>query len=397
MLRETHVGQAPPPAKVSEARLCPEGGDTETRRAAPSRIGQHRTALHPSAPLLHPFRMANVEFVSATGAPEGSFHSVAPNDASLLDAYSQAVVSAAERVSPAVVNIEARRRVETRRGLREVGGGGSGFIFTPDGFVLTNSHVVHGAGTIRVTLADGRRIGATLVGDDPGTDLAVLRIDAADLTAVELSDSQRLRVGQLVIAIGSPFGFHSSVTAGVVSALGRSLRSASGRLMNDIIQTDAALNPGNSGGPLVASDGRVVGVNTATILPAQGICFAIGMNSAKFVAGRLIRDGRIKRSYLGVVGQTIPLQRNLARYHGLAQERGILVIAVEPGSPAQAAGVRERDILVELDGHALTGTDDLQRLLTDVRIGSRAGVTLVRGTEKLTLDIYPEESRERVQ
>ncbi len=341
--------------------------------------------------------MANIEFVSSVGAPEGNFHSIAPNDTSLLDAYSQAVVSAAERVSPAVVNIEARRRVETRRGAREVGGGGSGFVFTPDGFVLTNSHVVHGAETLRVTLIDGRRIAATLVGDDPGTDLAVLRIDAPDLAAVELSDSQRLRVGQLVIAIGSPFGFQSSVTAGVVSALGRSLRSASGRLMDDIIQTDAALNPGNSGGPLVASDGRVVGVNTATILPAQGICFAIGINTAKFVAGRLIRDGRIKRSYLGVVGQTVPLQRSLARYHGLAQERGILVIAVEPGSPAQSAGVRERDILVELDGHVLAGTDDLQRLLTDVRIGARAGLTLVRGAEKLTLDIYPEESRERVQ
>jgi S1-C subfamily serine protease len=353
--------------------------------------------LHPRVSLLHPFRMTNLEFLSGLPQAEDNFHPALANDAFLLDAYSKAVVSAAERVSPAVVNIEARRHVETRRGVRDVGGSGSGFIFTPDGFLLTNSHVVHGAETLRVTLADGRRIGATRVGDDPGTDLAVLRIDAPDLTAVELSDSRKLRVGQLVIAIGSPFGFQSSVTAGVVSALGRSLRSASGRLMDDIIQTDAALNPGNSGGPLVASDGRVVGVNTATILPAQGICFAIGINTAKFVAGRLIRDGRIKRSYLGVVGQTVPLQRSLARYHGLAQERGILVVSVEPGSPAQTAGVRERDILVELDGHLLTGTDDLQRWLTEVRIGSRAGLTLVRGTEKLALDIYPEESRERVQ
>jgi S1-C subfamily serine protease len=341
--------------------------------------------------------MSNVEFVSGLQRPESDFPPASSDDAVLLDAYSQAVVSAAERVSRAVVNIEARRRVETGRGPREAGGGGSGFIFTPDGFVLTNSHVVHGADAIRVSLADGRRIGATLVGDDPGTDLAVLRIDAPELTAAQLSDSQRLRVGQLVIAIGSPFGFQSSVTAGVVSALGRSLRSASGRLMDDIIQTDAALNPGNSGGPLVASDGRVVGVNTATIRPAQGICFAIGINTAKFVAGRLIRDGRIKRSYLGVVGQMVPLQRNLARYHGLVQERGILVISVEPGSPAQTAGVRDRDILIELDGHPLTGTDDLQRLLTDVRIGSRAALTVVRGTEKLTLDIYPEESGETLQ
>ncbi len=341
--------------------------------------------------------MSNLQFVSGLQRPESDFHPASSDDAVLLDAYSQAVVSAAERISRAVVNIEARRRVETGRGPREVGGGGSGFIFTPDGFVLTNSHVVHGADAIRVSLADGRRIGATLVGDDPGTDLAVLRIDAPELTAVQLSDSQRLRVGQLVIAIGSPFGFQSSVTAGVVSALGRSLRSASGRLMDDTIQTDAALNPGNSGGPLVSSDGRVVGVNTATIRPAQGICFAIGINTAKFVAGRLIRDGRIKRSYLGVVGQTVPLQRNLARYHGLVQERGILVISVEPGSPAQTAGVRDGDILIELDGHPLTGTDDLQRLLTDVRIGSRAALTLVRGTEKLTFDIYPEESGETLQ
>ena len=343
--------------------------------------------------------MPYVDFLSEQDLPLSSANAVPtpPDDASLLDAYSRAVVAAAEKLSPAVVNIEVKQKVSTVRGPREVGGGGSGFIFTPDGFILTNSHVVHNASAIRVSLPDGRRFAGTLVGDDPGTDLAVVRIDAPDLVVAELSDSQRLRVGQLVIAIGNPYGFQYSVTAGVVSALSRSLRSASGRLIDDIIQTDAALNPGNSGGPLVTSDGRVVGVNTATIRPAQGICFAIGINTAKFVAGRLIRDGRIRRSYIGVVGQTVPLARNVVRYHQLEQERGILVLSVEPESPAAAAGLRERDILVSLDGTSLTGTDDLQRLLTDVRIGSRCELVVLRGAEKLALNVAPVETPDRVQ
>jgi S1-C subfamily serine protease len=343
--------------------------------------------------------MPYVDFLSEADLPiTGAGVSPVPtDDAPLLDAYSRAVVAAAEKLSPAVVNLEVRQKLSTARGPREIGGGGSGFIFTPDGFILTNSHVVHDASAIRVSLPDGRRFAGTLVGDDPGTDLAVVRIDAPDLIVAELSDSQRLRVGQLVIAIGNPYGFQYSVTAGVVSALGRSLRSASGRLIDDIIQTDAALNPGNSGGPLVTSDGRVVGVNTATIRPAQGICFAIGINTAKFVAGRLIRDGRIRRSYIGVVGQTVPLTRNVVRYHHLEQERGVLVLSVEPSSPAAAAGVRERDILVALDGHLLTGSDDLQRLLTDVRIGSRCELVVLRGAEKLSLGVAPVESPERVQ
>ena len=343
--------------------------------------------------------MPHVDFLSEQDLPLSSANAVPtpPDDASLLDAYSRAVVAAAEKLSPAVVNIEVKQKVSTVRGPREVGGGGSGFIFTPDGFILTNSHVVHNASAIRVSLPDGRRFAGTLVGDDPGTDLAVVRIDAPDLVVAELSDSQRLRVGQLVIAIGNPYGFQYSVTAGVVSALSRSLRSASGRLIDDIIQTDAALNPGNSGGPLVTSDGRVVDVNTATIRPAQGICFAIGINTAKFVAGRLIRDGRIRRSYIGVVGQTVPLARNVVRYHQLEQERGILVLSVEPESPAAAAGLRERDILVSLDGTSLTGTDDLQRLLTDVRIGSRCELVVLRGAEKLALNVAPVETPDRVQ
>ena len=329
--------------------------------------------------------MHSVEFLSSPQVLD---------DAGLLDAYSQAVVSAADKVSPAVVNVEVHHRVQTPQGPREARGGGSGFVFTPDGFLLTNSHVVHGAGRIEVSLGDGLRYPATLIGDDPGTDLAVLRVDAPDLAAAELGDSAQVRVGQLVIAIGNPLGFESSVTAGVVSALGRSLRSSSGRLIDDIIQTDAALNPGNSGGPLVTSDGRVVGVNTATIRPAQGICFAIGINTAKFVAGRLIRDGRIKRSYIGVVGQTVSLPRRVVRFHALEQERGILVLSVEPASPAAAAGVRERDIIVSLDGQRVAGIDDLQRLLTDVRIGALTRLVVLRGAEKLGIAVTPVETRE---
>lgn len=318
------------------------------------------------------------------------------DDRTLLDAYSQAVVSAADKVSPAVVNVEVHHRVRTPHGPREARGGGSGFVFTPDGFLLTNSHVVHGTKRIEVAMADGRRYPATLIGDDPGSDLAVLRIDASELATAELGDSAQVRVGQLVLAIGNPLGFESSVTAGVVSALGRSLRSNSGRLIDDIIQTDAALNPGNSGGPLVTADGCVVGVNTATIRPAQGICFAIGINTAKFIAGRLIRDGRIKRSYIGVVGQTISLPRKLVRFHGLEQDRGILVLSVEPASPAAEAGVRERDIIVSLDGQRVSGIDDLQRLLTDVRIGALTRLVVVRGVEKLVIAVTPFETPELV-
>jgi len=316
------------------------------------------------------------------------------DDQVLLDAYSQAVVSAADKASPAVVNVEVRHRVATPQGAREARGGGSGFVFTPDGFILTNSHVVHGAERIEVALADGRRFPATLIGDDPASDLAVVRIDAPELATVELGDSAQVRVGQMVIAIGNPLGFESSVTAGVVSALGRSLRSNSGRLIDDIIQTDAALNPGNSGGPLVTADGRVVGVNTATIRPAQGICFAIGINTAKFVAGRLIRDGRIKRSYVGVVGQTISLPRKLVRFHALEQDRGILVLSVEPASPAAMAGVRERDIIVSFDEQCVSGIDDLQRLLTDVRIGALTRLLVLRGAEKLEIAVTPLETQE---
>jgi S1-C subfamily serine protease len=272
---------------------------------------------------------------------------------------------------------------------------GSGFIFTPDGFILTNSHVVHHASRLDVTLADGRRVPADLVGDDPDTDLAVVRIGASQLVPAQLGDSQTVRVGQLVIAIGNPYGFQCTVTAGVVSAMGRSLRSSRGRLIDDIIQTDAALNPGNSGGPLVTAQGKVIGINTAVILPAQGLCFAIAMNTAIFVAGRLIKDGRIRRSYIGVGGQNVTLPRRLVRLQRLPATSGVLVVAVEPHSPAQRAGVLEGDLIVGYDSQPIASIDALHRLLTDEQVHARTALTVLRRGEKLVLAIEPEESPER--
>ncbi|MGH8055936.1 MAG: S1C family serine protease, partial [Candidatus Entotheonellia bacterium] len=315
-------------------------------------------------------------------APEA----ISSSDGMLLDAYSRAVISAVQKVTPAVVNIDVRQRANSRqasgpRSPREVHGSGSGFIFTPDGFILTNSHVVHRATAMEVTLSDGRRFRADLVGDDPDTDLAVVRINAPNLVPAELGDSQAIQVGQLVVALGNPYGFQCTVTAGVVSALGRSLRSRSGRLIDNIIQTDAALNPGNSGGPLVTSLGEVIGVNTAVILPAQGLCFAIAINTAAFVAGRLIKDGKIRRGYIGAGGQNVPLPRRTVRFHGLPVESGILVISVEPQSPAQRAGLREGDIIVAYDGQPVAGIDDLHRLLTEKQLRVRALLTIVRGAD----------------
>ena len=313
----------------------------------------------------------------------------------MLDAYSTAVTNAVERISPSVVHIEIHQKAgRTRSGEpRERQGGGSGFVLTPDGLILTNSHVVHEAVRIAVTLSDGRHMPATLIGDDPASDLAVVRVDEPALVAAELGDSQRLRVGQVAIAIGAPYGFQSTVTAGVVSALGRSLRSYSGRLIDDVIQTDASLNPGNSGGPLVDSAGRVIGVNTATILPAQGICFAIGINTAKFVASRLLRDGKIRRSFVGISAQTVPVHRRVVRFYDLPKETGALVISVEENSPAKRAGLREGDIIVALEGQPVAGVDDLHRLLTEVRVGVSCSLTLLRGTEKLELKVVPEEAK----
>jgi len=315
------------------------------------------------------------------------------NDSFLLDDYSRTVVAAVDRVAPSVVNIDIKQRVEARGRAREVGGSGSGFIIAPDGFILTNSHVVHNASAITVNLSDGRDFPAQLVGDDPDTDLAVIRIDAPQLPHVRLADSEKLRVGQIVIAIGNPLGFQASVTTGVISALGRSMHGQSGRLIDNIIQTDAALNPGNSGGPLVNSAGEVIGVNTAMIRPAQGICFAIASNTAKFVAGWLIRDGKIRRSYIGVAGQNVPIHRRVVRYYNLPLETGVLVVSVEKDSPAAKTGLREGDVIVAFNGEPIGSIHELHRRLMGEQIGVESKILIIRHTERLGLSIIPQESQ----
>ena len=328
-----------------------------------------------------------------SGVPQPTRGETQPDDSELLDAYSRTVVSAVARVASAVVNIDVKQRVSARRGDRELSGNGSGFVITPDGFILTNSHVVHDASAITVNLPDGREYSAQLTGDDPDTDLAVVRIDAPQLQHVRLADSENLRVGQLVIAIGNPLGFEASVTAGVVSALGRSMHAQSGRLIDNIIQTDAALNPGNSGGPLVNSAGEVVGVNTAMIRPAQGICFAIGSNTAKFVAGWLIKDGKIRRSYIGVAGQNVPIHRRVVRFYGLRLETGVLVVSVEKNSPAERVGLRQGDLIVAFDGQPIGSVHHLHKMLVGEQINVTATLTIIRHTEKLDVPILPAESR----
>ena len=308
----------------------------------------------------------------------------------LLDEYSRSVVSAVARVAPAVVNIEIEQRVKNR--ARDVAGSGSGFVITPDGFILTNSHVVHHSTRIVVNVPDGRDCPAQLIGDDPDTDLALIRIDAPQLAHVRLADSESLRVGQVAIAIGNPLGFQASVTAGVISALGRSMYSQSGRLIDNIIQTDAALNPGNSGGPLVNSAGEVIGVNTAMIRPAQGICFAIASNTAKLVAGWLIRDGRIRRSYIGVAGQNVPLHRRVIRFYNLPLETGVLVVSVEKDSPAKRAGLREGDVIVAFNERPIGTIHELHKMLVSEQISVLAKLLVIRHTEKMELSILPAES-----
>lgn len=319
---------------------------------------------------------------------------VATSDSSLLDEYSRTVVGAVDRVAPAVVNIEVQQR-SNGNSSGDVAGNGSGFIIAPDGFILTNSHVVHHATRISVNLSDGREYPSRLVGDDPETDLAVIRIDAPQLAHVRLADSENLRVGQVAIAIGNPLGFQASVTTGVISALGRSMHSQSGRLIDNIIQTDAALNPGNSGGPLVNSAGEVIGVNTAMIRPAQGICFAIASNTAKFVAGWLIRDGKIRRSYIGVAGQNVPLHRRVVRFYNLPRETGVLVVSVEKSSPAERASLRVGDVIVAFNEQPVGTIHELHKILVGEQIGITATLLVIRHTEKLELSILPAEVAKR--
>jgi S1-C subfamily serine protease len=302
-------------------------------------------------------------------------------DGSLLDAYSQAVTSAVAAAAPAVARIEAER------------GGGSGIVLSPDGLILTNHHVVARTRKVTAMLPDGRAARADLIGSDPHSDLAVLRIGAegAPLPWLPLADSTTVRVGQIAIAIGNPYGFHHSVTAGIVSAIGRSLRASSGRLIEDVIQTDASLNPGNSGGPLVDSSGAVIGVNTAMIQPAHGLCFAIASSTARFIAGTLIRDGRIRRSYIGVAGQTVPVPRALARHHRLAIATGALVATVDADSPAARGGLQEGDVVGGFGDEMIGGVDALHRRLTGACVGVPTRLTVLRRGERRTLTVIPTE------
>jgi S1-C subfamily serine protease len=322
------------------------------------------------------------------GSP-ASAGSGAAEDVALLDAYSRAVIGAVDRVGPAVLHLQVAGTDD------RVNGSGSGVVFTPDAYVLTNSHVVSGARKIQATFPDGRSVTANLVGDDPDTDLAVLRLEGDTPVFARLGDSRLLRVGQLVVAIGNPFGFQCTVTAGVVSALGRSLRTRSGRLIDSVIQTDAALNPGNSGGPLVTGAGEVVGINTAIIGMAQGICFSISASTVEFVAARLIREGKVRRCYIGVAGQNVPLARRVVRFHELMRDTGVRVQSTAPDGAARAGGLSNGDIIVAVDGIPVGDVDELHRLMTEERVGKSVPITVLRLSQKLDLIVTPRESPPR--
>ena len=309
------------------------------------------------------------------------------DDIDLLDAYSRTVTGVAEAVTPAVVAIHTRRA--SARGSSG-GGSASGFVFTPDGLILTNSHVVHAASALRVATVRGEEFDADLVGEDPHTDTALIRVTGS-MPAVTLGRSHSLRVGQLAVAIGNPLGFDCTVTAGVVSALGRSLRASSGRLIEDVVQTDAALNPGNSGGPLMDSTGRVIGMNTAIIAGAQGICFAIAIHTVQRVALELLRHGRVRRASLGIGGQTTGIPQRLRRHFELPQSSAVRVLNVLEGSAAAAADIESGDLLVRFDGQWIGGVDDLHRLLIDSRIGASSTLDLIRRGRRLSVEVTPRE------
>lgn len=339
----------------------------------------------------------NLRHLSNENSGSNSRHHSASDD-QLLDAYSDAVVNVVEAVSPAVVNIDVKRWVTGYRRsftpfTQEVQGNGSGFVFTPDGYILTNSHVVHGASQIQVTMSDGRTYEAENIGDEPDLDVAVIRIHTPNLTIAKLGDSQKVRVGQLAIAIGHPYGFQTTVTAGVISAVGRSFRSPSGKLIDNILQTDAALNPGNSGGPLVTSRGEVIGINTAIVMAAQGICFAVPINTAKNIIPALMRSEKPQRAYLGIGGQNVKLSQRMVLSHELATDSGIFVMYVEHNSPAEQAGLQDGDVIVGFNRQPLHSMDELQKLLTPRTIGVRSQLTILRHNRKLVLDIVPSTTR----
>jgi len=319
-----------------------------------------------------------------------------PSETETQDAYSQAVISAVERVGPAVVSVGLAMRAPEqlkRRGVSEIRGVGSGVIITPDGYVLTNGHVVQSAERIEVRLQDGRNFPVRIVGNDPHSDLAVLSVLESGLPSAELGDSSRVRVGQLVVAIGNPLGFQTTVTAGVISALGRTLRTQTGRLIENVIQTDAALNPGNSGGPLVDSSGRVIGINTAIIAGSQGICFSIPINTAKWIASQLIREGRVRRSYLGVSGQTIVLDRRLIVRYRLRSSTGVMVTEVQPDSAAASAGLKPGDVIILIGNNPIASPDDLQLVLSRHPVGVPLAIDVIRSRERFTFEAFPTELR----
>lgn len=323
------------------------------------------------------------QFLAGGGADPGPSSDEPPpaDDGEVLDAFSNAVVAVAEKLRPAVVNL--------RVGRGNRAGGGSGVLFTPDGFLLTNHHVVQGHDAARVRLADGTELTGRVVGNDPWTDLAVVRVDAPALPYATLGDSARLKVGQLAVAIGSPLGFESTVTAGVISALGRTLRSVSGHLVDNVIQTDAALNPGNSGGPLVDSRGRVVGINTAVIQPAQGICFAVPVNTAKTILPQLLKHGRVVRGYLGLHARQVPVAPDLRSRYGLTEKTGVEILMLEEDAPAQNAGLWIEDVVVAFAGKPVGSVDDLHRLLTQHPVGIPAQVVVIREGRRVERTVVP--------
>lgn len=334
---------------------------------------------------------------ATTFSESGSSRTILKEDGQLLDGYSQAIVNVVKEIGPSVVHVQIKQGTNgSRRTQRRTEASGSGLIITPDGYIITNSHVVENAVSIDITLADGSTFQASIIGQDKATDLALLRVlSNSNLPAANLGDSDLLQVGQIAIAIGNPYGFENTVTAGIISALGRSLKSRAGRLIENVIQTDAALNPGNSGGPLVDSKSRIIGINTAIIQHAQGICFAIPVNTMCWVATRLLREGKVTRGFLGISGQTVPLPTRVIRYFNLPQTTGVFIINVAKGSPADRAGIKEGDIIVDLAEQTIATVNDIHKLLTSDRIGQKSVITLLRDwIHRLEIEVTPNLSPE---